>query len=192
MRRVKRRIKFTIGQSAFCKACVEAGLPEDEVKVGGVRDSMATHLRKCQNQPQKSVDETEQKTEASGTSMKKRKLTQTRFEVAKKGVPFSKQEFEKFERQALYATLDANLAFQWTDSHEVKKLFEIMKPEVQMPRRRTVAGRRREFFLFKSSPDLFVSDRLFLMEPESGKKQENCLARILIIHPLFLFGILGY
>lgn len=111
-----------------------------EVKVGGVQKSMQAHLRSCPNQPK---DESEEKNgeKSDDSSLKKRKLSQTTFTAAKKGTPFTEKEFAEFEKQALRAALDANLAFHWTDSYHVKKLFLMMKPEVLMPRRRTVSGR---------------------------------------------------
>jgi hypothetical protein len=125
---------------AICKACKEAGV---ESKVGGVQGSMQAHLRQC---PNRAIEESEQKEIAgsnnnSSFALKKRKLSQTTFEVATKGIPFSKEQFVEFERQALRAALDANLAFHWTDSVEVRKLFQLMMPLVKMPRRKTVSGR---------------------------------------------------
>ena len=96
---------------------------------------MAAHLRNCPNQPKSTIEDDENEKE------KKRKLLQTTLAVSTKGVPFSKKEFAEFEKQALYAALDANLSFQWTDSGEVTKLFRMMKPEVRRPRIKIVAGR---------------------------------------------------
>ena len=61
--------------------------------------------------------------------------------MAKRDVPFTDKQYEDFETQALYACLDANLAFQWTDSEQVMKMFQMCKSSVRMPRRKIVAGR---------------------------------------------------
>ena len=34
---------------AHCKHCLKAGLSKEESKVAGTKDSMQTHLRKCDN-----------------------------------------------------------------------------------------------------------------------------------------------
>lgn len=86
----------------MCKACSDAGV---EVKSGGVQSSMQAHLRKYPNQ-QKYDTEEQKSTSNNSKAEKKRKLTQLLNWL-----------------KALYAALDANLAFRWTDSVHVIKFF---------------------------------------------------------------------
>eukprot|EP00475_Leptophrys_vorax_P030707 TRINITY_DN461_c0_g1_i1.p2 TRINITY_DN461_c0_g1~~TRINITY_DN461_c0_g1_i1.p2 ORF type:complete len:159 (-),score=43.83 TRINITY_DN461_c0_g1_i1:878-1354(-) len=128
-----------------CKACRDAGVEDEAIQVAGTADAMRAHLRKYANLPAEDEGQ-EQNGPTSNNSglrskfpvaLKKRKLTQTTFEVAKADVAFAPSQFEEFERQSLYAALDANLAFPWTESEEVVKLFKMCKSSLKMPRRKS-------------------------------------------------------
>eukprot|EP00475_Leptophrys_vorax_P039834 TRINITY_DN7274_c0_g1_i1.p1 TRINITY_DN7274_c0_g1~~TRINITY_DN7274_c0_g1_i1.p1 ORF type:complete len:143 (+),score=20.05 TRINITY_DN7274_c0_g1_i1:51-479(+) len=116
---------FTILGSLRCLH--SNGVSTHQAKVGGKQEAMSARLYKCPNRPKYTNDDEQAKPQSS---TKKRKSSQTTFVLSTKGVPFSKEEFGAFEKQALYAVLDANLAFQWTDSRQVKKLCQMIKPEL--------------------------------------------------------------
>lgn len=132
----------------------EPGTTLNSIRCAGTKEAMRTHLRRCQFVEPDAKDflfPQGSKRQSSSSSLvddlnapvAKRSKTQIQatFELAKKDVPFNRKQQDEFERQSLFAALDANLAFQWTDSEEVAKMFRMCKPGVEMPRRKVVSGR---------------------------------------------------
>ena len=93
---------------------------------------MVAHLWRC-NYLEKEIHKGYQNT--------KHELTQQTFHVLNSSsAPMTKTEYHKFQKQNLYACLDANLAFHYTESLHVQTLFKMRKSTVNMPNRNALSG----------------------------------------------------
>ena len=102
-----------------------------DAKIAGTKDGMAAHLKRC------NYLEEERCKEYQNT---KRKITQQTFHIVNSySAPITKTEYDEFQKQNLYACLDANLAFHYTESLHFQKLFKMMKSIVKMPSRKVVS-----------------------------------------------------
>ena len=94
---------------------------------------MVTHLKRC-NYLEEEICKEYQNT--------KHKLTQQTFHIVNSfSAPMTKTEYDEFQKQNLYAYLDANLEFHYTESLHVQKLFKMMKSTAKMPNRKAVSGK---------------------------------------------------
>jgi len=82
----------------------------------------------------------------------------------------TKTEYEEFKKQNLYACLDANPAFHFTESSHVQKLFKIMKITVKMPNRKAVSGK-----ILDSKNDQVFTEMIAVMKPHSDVLEESLL-----------------
>jgi len=115
---------------------------------------MVAHLKRC-NYLEEEIRKEYQNT--------KRKLTQQTFHVVNSSsAPMTKTEYDKFQKQNLYACLDANLAFHYTESLHVQTLFKIMKSTVKMPNRKAVSGK-----ILDSENDQVFTEMIAVMKAHS-------------------------
>ena len=74
----------------------------------------------------------------------------------------SKTEYDEFQKQNLYSCLDANLAFHYTESLLVQKLFNMMKSTVWMPYRKAISRK-----ILDSENDRVFTEMIAVMKAHS-------------------------
>jgi len=74
----------------------------------------------------------------------------------------TKTEYDEFQKQNLYACLDSNLTFHYTESLHVQKLFKMTKSTAKMPKRKAVSGK-----ILDSENDQVFTEMIAVMKAHS-------------------------
>ena len=74
----------------------------------------------------------------------------------------TKTEYDKFQKQNLYACLDANLAFHYTEPLHVLTLFKMMKSTMKMRNRKVVSRK-----ILDSENDRVFTEMIAVMKAHS-------------------------
>ena len=78
--------------------------------------------------------------DSQGISEYKMQAHPTDFHIVNSySAPMTKTEYDEFQKQNIYACLDAKLAFHYTEPLHVQKLFKMMRGTVKMPNRKVVS-----------------------------------------------------
>ena len=115
---------------------------------------MVVHLKRC-NYVEEEIHKEYQNTKC--------KLTQQTFHIMNSSSePMTETEYDEFQKQNLYACLDASLVFHYTKSLHVQKLFKMMKSTVKMPNRKAVSGK-----ILDSKNDQVFTEMIAVMKTHS-------------------------
>lgn len=132
---------YHIDQAAQCKLYV-AGYALSG-KVNGVAAAMQAHLKKCPNMTaaQKALAGMPAATcDTSGTVASSQSQSKLNRFLSVQDTPHSRPEQSRLEQLILRATISGNLPFSWVQDEHVMDLFRFLKPSIDIPDRRKLAG----------------------------------------------------
>lgn len=135
--------------TAYCMCCIAVG--KEPKGVTGKAEDMRAHLIKCQHaspalkkwamdwtaQSQPFVEDQDLPGSSQQSSASQSGLSKY---AAFKDKALTASQRQEFDLLLLKGTVSANLPFAWIDNPYIKEAFGFIRPQVQLPSRRSLAG----------------------------------------------------